>query len=269
MIFVSNSYELPQSLQLPSLSNIEFSTIDNSQNACNTSLTGALNCDDYHSTSCYNNGALNESSPICCTGYESCKLATIITANINNIDDNLICNTSFRADAYYSVYQKLGTIMAPSGGNMYFSGYLNRSSSATITNTDMFDIVGSGHDALRSKTINTARNVYCLGYWSCFQSIISNIFNNIYAYGFRSLKDASVDNILGDIYCGTGEACDGLKAFNIGGNIIAVGKKVLYDCEIANVTGTLVAYGSSALESANIRNVNNVCTRVHCIGIFI
>ena len=50
-----NGYQLPYNLSFPNLKHVEFTTYDNSYKTCHTSTTNALNCDDYQSSTCYNN----------------------------------------------------------------------------------------------------------------------------------------------------------------------------------------------------------------------
>ena len=256
-----NGYELPYNLSLPSLKDVEFSTYDNSYTTCDTSTTNALNCDDYRSSTCYNNGALTENDPICCTAYYSCRYATSMTASVDTGDVD-IYETAFRADGYYSAEDTSGTISAPNGGNMYFSGSdANQDSSiiTTISNNGNYDIIASGQDSLQYKIITNARNLYALGDASMQYAEISSINNGIYAYALESLQYSTISNVLGDIHCGSSNACRQIDANNISGNIIGVGINVLYNSSISNVNGTVLAYGFQALYSATVRNVKNVC----------
>ena len=213
-----------------------------------------------------------ENDPICCTAYLSCSLATNITVTVD-ANDSDIYETAFRADGYLSSDDISGTISAPNGGNMYFTG--NRANfdasstyKTTISNNGNYDIIASGADSLGFKIITNARDLYALGFESMYSATISSINGNIYGYGSLSLRYATISNVLGDIYCGSRYACYEIDATNIGGNIIALGYYVLYNSNILNVNGTVVAYGYQALDSATIGNVDNVCKLI-CIIIYI
>ena len=101
---------------------MEFTTLNNSKQTCDDDITNALNCDDYQSGICYNNGDLIQSVPICCNARESCSFSTSIVTSISNLNGNGIFNTSIRIDSYYGVEDTTGIIKATNGGNMYFTG---------------------------------------------------------------------------------------------------------------------------------------------------
>ena len=163
----SYGYEIPESLRIPSFTDVEFSTYENSHYACNTSLTGAIHCDDYQG--CYNGGSKSNNGSICCSGYQSCNYIPNLTTapNVSNVN---VAEIAYRADGYASANSMSGTIDASkNGGNMYFSGRDANSDASdsyetTIKNNGKWDIFSMGHDATRYKIITSARNLHCGGH---------------------------------------------------------------------------------------------------------
>ena len=255
-----DGYILPDYLSIPSLVDKEFSTYDNSYKSCNTTISSAINCDDYQE--CYIGGTYNENTPMCCTSYQACEQATSITTNIN-INDSNVYKTAFRADGYYSANQMSGTVFAESGGNIYLAGaYANSETSSTYRTTIKTngnnDIIVSGYFAAHYKTLTQARNLYCLAREACRYGIISLISGMMHASGAWSLQYASITNVDGSVYC-PGEAnCYATTMTNIGENVVCIGYRCLYNSNFYNVNNTVAGYGYRSLYSAYMENVVNV-----------
>ena len=242
----------------------QFSTSSNSADACHTSSSGALHCDNYQDNQCYSNGDISETGPVCCSGFESCKLATSITAAVINASDPALDGIAFRADAYYSADDISGDIITTNGGNVFLSAYYTNIDSSTTYRTDF---VGNGEGNFYStsfyglryyKDVDNYNNVYC-GFYSCHSyNTFSNIANNIYAMSSRSLYYDTVSNVGGSIYCDGRYSCYYLTASNVAGDILGVGYQVLGYSTQTNVAGTLLAYGTYALQRSSLTNVVNV-----------
>ena len=255
-----NGYIIPDYLSIPSLRDKEFSTYDNLDKACNSSITGAVHCDDYQE--CYASGTISATAPVCCTAYYSCTFTSNIYPNIESIDTNS-STTAFRADAYWSANDMTGSLIAQNGGNLYFAAkYANwRGTSSYITTIETlsdWDIIVTGYSGLSYKIIQQARNLYCGGYYACRGAIISSFANMVYGGGYYSLSGASLHNIGGSVYCAGKGNCEESSMNNIGGNVVGIGEDCMYDSNFSNINGTVAGFGYQSLYSADMNNVVNV-----------
>lgn len=85
--------------EVPSLIDAVFSTEENSYDACFSSITNAINCQDYGE--CKRNSdedLTNIMAPICCTSYEACFNVSSITTNNISLNSSGIYQTAIRCD---------------------------------------------------------------------------------------------------------------------------------------------------------------------------
>ena len=216
--------------------NVTFSSFDNSNITCDSSITNALVCADYQE--CYSTSLDTNNAPICCTSYEACLEALNISATIP-FNSSAINNISIRCDGYYSCSDVTGIIYSKNGGgDMYFTGAF--SGSYTMIKNDNNNnhniictgAVSCGHTTL----IQNALNLYCMGFYSCLRADSIQYIGNVYGYGGESLRESNISDILDSVYCGGYRSCYQSSITNVNDTVYGSGYQVLYEAVINNVT---------------------------------
>ena len=260
---------------IPSLVDVEMSTLDNSFEPCVSTATNATHCIDYQECMIMNTSytTISNNGPVCCSGSESCNGATDIEGDLpeNPIDsgyqyfdgDYYSRNISVRCDGYQSCASVSNHILAKSDSDMYFTGY----QAAAYTTIEMaqnsqHSIYCSGYSSCSNTQIKYGLNLYCTGSYSCaYFSYIEDI-TNVYGYGTIALIHSTLVNI-DYLYCGSGyRSCANMSATNV--NYIYCGPGY-YACALvtaSNVDG-IYGVGYSALFESDIYNVSQIA----CIGI--
>ena len=233
-----NGYNLDQlSFQVPSLTDVELSSYENSYNPCFSAITNAINCGD--SFECeYSNSLIDINAPICCTGNFACINSGNITTIGIKLNLTIIDNTAIRCDGYQSCDEIGGIIMAKNGGNIYFAGRdaTHVGGTSIISTSNKYSIICSGSlSCFNGKTFHSAMNLFCTGSTSCYNSIIKNI-SFVYMYGLESGHSSIMDNIYHSVYCNAYLGCENSVISNVGKNVFGGGYQVLYNSQITNAT---------------------------------
>ena len=267
---ILHSYNNPNlanyNINMPNLTNVTMSSIENSLPLCLASMT-----DNDHNCStekqCTSFG-ISSDETLCCSGSESCDGIL----NISVTDNNGL----MRCDGFGSCYNinhdtgRNGFVLSKeNGGNIYlpayFSGAESRIYGTNKCNGDYSssasDIICSGLSSCDSKEgkgeVKYARYVYCTGEESCVATIIQYV-EDVYFYGLKSGHDTVIKNIGGNVYCVTEQGCKSVTIDNVNGNVVANGFSVLEEATIENVKGGVYGFGYEALSSTWIFNVTNV-----------
>ena len=222
------------------INRVTMSTYENSFYSCRTSLSNAINCDDYQG--CYGDTIDNEENegPICCTADQSCynadQLSTAADVTANYIND-----VAIRCDGDYACYS-VDNIWSTSGGNMYFAGLYSGASLRAIGQYGLTDIFCTGHLSCRSSSLLNATNLYCVGSTACQYAVMYNLQGGIYAYGAYSCQYGSISNLEGNMYAYGYRAAQFTTITDIN-----------YDS-----TSTLYCRGYQSCYSSYIRAVSNI-----------
>ena len=251
MLNKKKGFQLPSYLySIPSLLDVEMSTIEDSLNTCNSSLTGGTNCEDWGGCS---SQLFDDTEPICCTGYGACSTS----GNMTTADSNIRC------DAYQSCEHNPNFILTNgmSGGNLYFTGNeaAGRSNSfKTQIQTQWNDVFCTADESCRYRKIKYVNNLYCNAWYACEEAQITSI-NNVYIYGFGAAYSATKIQDVGNLYCGAYQACWNVQSINnIRGDVYGSGPLALYESNIANVNNSVIGFGYRALRDATVTNATNV-----------
>ena len=265
-------------MQLPLLTNITVTTFDNAINPCNSNLTNAIACDDYHeciNETSYLNTTLFQ-APICCRSFQSCSFGKSIIASIPTIDTininqtsilDIIDNVALRCDSHSSCAFTENLVIAhPSGpGNLYFTGSGGvgswiRTDDAVVDTGDKenYDIFCSGSISCRYQYLQNSNNLWCFGDYSCFQSPLITDINNVYVYSHYGAIYSQISDV-GNVYCGGGGwGCQRATITNVEYNVYGSGYQIMYLNTISNIGGSLGGMGYQALKYATISNVTNI-----------
>ena len=258
---------------MPRLFNFVSSTKENSIDACNSSMTNAVNCGDY--IECMDDTldttTADSFGPICCTGYFSCQNTRNITATLSSNSSNSTYNynTGIRCDGHESCVElSRYSRIASRNGDIFITAPIAAGEDADTTlitsqpeNLNRIYLTNNlfctGWVSCRNRNISNFDNLYCLARYTCQSTSISNI-NTIYAYGTNAAFGSVMDNI-GNIYCAVYRSCYQSDISNVDGMVYGSGYRVLYQSRISNVTGDVIGIGIEALYDAIIDTVENVC----------
>ena len=246
-----------------SLLNVTMSTWENSYHPCYSS---DVNCGDYQDTQCYTqtvSTTVNNTSPICCTGYISCFESDNITAAINTEDTG---NTAIRCDASNSCNRVPtgGFVLSKqnSAGNIYSTGFSSIGSSvsyqATIETSYDYNIFCTGQLGCSYQYIRDANNLYCTALNSCQNSPLISDINSVYGYAHGSLQDANIDMIYGNVYCGGYASCQDAMISDIHGDVYGNNYQALKGSDILDVGGNVFGLGYQSLFETTVQNATNV-----------
>ena len=289
-----NGYKLPlyienEIIAMPSMRGIsENNLVVNSQEVINnTCYNGDYACENYQDSDCYGmrkhlESTIDDPSPICCMGSESCGNSVNISAYIDNGNSNSVSNSdsfsnsksninnsvAIRCDGYYGCSNVEYFIRSKNGGDIYCTaancmsgGHSNvgcgTNSYGKYTNSNIF-ITGS--NGCQEKFIQNGNNLYCHGNKSCSNSSLISNFNNIYAYGSESMTWNNLVENISNIYCGATMSCQGTTFDNIFGDVGVYGRnyRALGQTIISNVKGSVIGVGYQVLQSSLIWNVSDV-----------
>ena len=257
-------------LDIPDLTDVEISTIENSDYPCDVTLSpSTINCHDYEECKYQSFNATTTNAPVCCTAARGCYKPRIIKTAIE-WNNSIIGDTSVRCDGWQSCFENVNDIIAVyintssiSGrpGNIYHSGSYSTVSEGSI-NTYMktikkYDIFCSGDYSCKGQFIENANNLYCLAEQSCYTVRMSDI-NDIFAYGSESALSARINNVE-NVYCSSYYSCRSAVIENIIDSVYATGFDSLSYATVSNINGNVIALGYGTLFYAEVTNVSNVC----------
>ena len=254
-----DEYVCPHSKQLSSfmngkflhdLSNVsrKYSDYQAGLSDCKKTANGQTDFyDGYHS--CTHQQLKNNS--VCCSGSAACHNAMSI-----EISENSNSRYSFvRCDGYQACKNISNGISMNKarGGTVHLGSYLvSGFHGITIDAAGDGDIVCTGWASCYGTNAN---NLYCNAYWSCSDTIVSNI-TNVYGYGFVGAGVMTVVGNVENVYCGT-YACASGDINNVNNHLYCYGSGSLYSGSIANVKNVFV-FGYEAIYHTNITNVTQL-----------
>ena len=114
--------------------------------------------------------------------------------------------------------------------NIYFSGSHAAYDTSIITtiatkDENEYSIYCTAPFSCGYKILQTANNLYCVGWNSCVYTNLIQFINNVWMYGYTSGQHSIIMDIDHNVYCGAREACYSANISNVKGNVYVSGFK--------------------------------------------
>ena len=276
-------------ITIPLLLNESLTTYKTSFIACDYNSSNDHNsiviCDDYMDEQCTPHKTLetalgsniNNTSPICCIGKESCTTATYIEVAIIGDNDKQTGApvVGIRCDGASSCSDIMagGSIASKSSSiNIYLTGYQSGRQGVNnvdtligginVTNNISSDIFCTARESCRYQSLLNGKNLYCTAKYSCSDGTLISNFENIFAYASKSMPNVNLVKNITNIYCGGLSSCENIVINTIFNNVYASGEQALYESIVENVNNSVIGVGYQVLANSIINNTDSV----YCIS---